>query len=474
MKNSTHIQVWNNCLHIIKDVIPPTSFNTWFAPIKAIGLEGSTFTIEVPSEFFREYLEEHYIEYISKALKREIGEQARLVYKVKVVQGGAITYPYQKQNEIKNKPVPFPRNESRQNINPFIIPGLQQLNIDPQLNPNYCFTNFIEGDCNKLGRAAGLTISLKPGNNAFNPLFLYGGPGLGKTHLAQAIGIEIKEKYPEKIVLYVSANRFQTQYMDAVNVKNKLTDFLHFYQMIDVLIIDDVQEFAEKPGTQNAFFHIFNHLHQQGKQLILTSDRAPVDLKGLEQRLLSRFKWGLSAELTVPTLNTRLEILKDKCFRDGIEIPINILNFLANRIIGNIREIEGTLISLIAHATLTKEKITLELAEKLTDKIVSNNNPEISIKKIQKTVCEYFGIAPDVLISKTRKREIVQARQIAMYLGRSLTANSLTAIGSQIGAKDHATVLHACNTVQDLISTDRAFKQYVADIEKILTPSPFM
>ncbi len=468
MNADLHIQVWNNCLQLIRGVIPSAQYKTWFTPIIPVSLSGSVFTIEVPSDFFRDYLEEHYINFISTALRKEIGKDAKLMYKVRIVKDEVpVTIPSQDMRTPVNKPIPVPHRDPSL-INPYVTPGLPQLNIDPQLNPDYSFANFIEGECNRLGRAAGLAIANSPGKNAFNPLFIYGGSGLGKTHLAQAIGIEIKNKYPDKTVLYVSANRFMTQYIDAVNVKNKMTDFLHFYQMMDVLILDDVQEFAEKQGTQNAFFHIFNHLHQSGKQLILTSDKAPVDLMGLEQRLLSRFKWGLSVELTAPSYNTRLEIIKAKSAKDGIQLPEDVLNFLASKVVGSIREIEGILVTLIANATCCREEITMELAQRLTDKIVSVDSREISLDKIQDEVCGYFKITRDLMLSKTRKREIVQARQIAMYLGRNLTKTSLAAIGAQIGGKDHATVLHACNTVSDLIETDRNFKQYVSDIEKLL------
>ncbi|MFA6334024.1 MAG: chromosomal replication initiator protein DnaA [Bacteroidales bacterium] len=468
MAEAQHTLVWNNCLQIVRDNIHPQSFRTWFEPIKAVKLIGNVLTIAVPSHFFREFLEEHYIDLISKALKRELGKEAKLEYNVKVVSNeAAVPIPQQSSVEIKNRSVPFP-NQAGHIANPFVIPGLQQLHIDPQLNPNYSFDNFIEGECNRLARSAGLTISANPGKSAFNPLFLYGGSGLGKTHLAQAIGISIKQQFPDKIVLYVSANRFQTQYMDAVNVKNKLTDFLHFYQMIDVLIIDDVHEFAGKAGTQNAFFHIFSHLHNLGKQLILTSDKAPVDLMDLEQRLLSRFKWGLSAELLPPDYQTRVAILKAKSYNDGISLPDDVVSFIASRVNTNIREIEGTLISLLAQSTLNNKKITLELAENLTEKLVSKSRSEISVGKIQKTVCEYFKINPEQFLSSSRKRELVQARQIAMFLSRNLTNSSLASIGSQTGGRDHATVLHAYNTVCDLIDTDRSFRKFVVDIEKQL------
>ncbi len=471
MTELNHKLVWNNCLQIIRDIIHPQSFKTWFEPIKAVKLVESVLTIEVPSDFFREYIEEHFIDLLSKSLRRELGKDAKLEYVVTVISdGGNITIPQKSSQELKNKPVPFP-NQPRNIANPFVIPGLRPLQIDPQLNPNYCFDNFIEGDCNRLARSAGLNIADNPGRNAFNPIFLYGNSGLGKTHLAQAIGIAIKERYPEKIVLYVSANRFQIQYMDAVNVKNQLTDFLHFYQMIDVLIIDDVQEFAGKTGTQSAFFHIFSHLHNLGKQLILTSDKAPAELKDLEQRLLSRFKWGLSAELAQPDFNTRMAILKAKSYKDGIDLPDEVISYIATRVSSNIREIEGTLISLLAQATLNNRKITLELAESLIDKLVSKNKTEISVVKIQKTVCDYFKISQDLFLSGSRKRELVQARQIAMYLSRNLTNNSLASIGSQTGGRDHATVLHAYNTVCDLMDTDRIFKKYVQEIEKQLKGS---
>ena len=468
MITEKHTIVWNNCLKVIGDIIPPTSFKTWFDPIVPLRLCENVLTIEVPSNFFREYLEEHFIDLVSKCLRRELGPQAKLEYSVRITaSGGLVTMPQQGIQSYKNRGVPFPMS-GMEITNPFAIPGIQQLHIDPQLNPSYSFDNFIEGGCNRLARSAGITIASNPGKTTFNPLFLYGGSGLGKTHLAQAIGIAVKEQVPEKIVLYVTANRFQIQYMDAVNVKNKLADFMHFYQMIDVLIIDDVHEFSEKQGTQNAFFHIFNHLHQSNKQLILTSDKAPVDLKGLEQRLLSRFKWGLSAELTSPDFQTRVAILKAKSYNDGIELSDDIINYIASRVTTNVREIEGAVVSLLAQATHNKKTITMQLVESMTEKLVSVHQAEVSVDDIQKEVCSYFGLQPDHLLSKTRKREIVQARQIAMYLSRNLTKTSLASIGAQIGGKDHATVFHACNTVCDLMDTDRQFRQYVVEIEKRL------
>jgi len=468
MPDCKHISVWNNCLNIIRDIIRPQSFRTWFEPIKAVDLKDSVLSIEVPSNFFREYLEEQYIELISKVLKRELGKDAKLEYRVRVVSGEeTVAFPQQQPDKkIKNRSLPYP--DINGITNPFVIPGLQQLEIDPQLNPLYNFENFIEGKCNQLARSAGLNISDNPGKGAFNPMFLYGGSGLGKTHLAHAIGIEIKRRYPEKIVLYVTANRFQTQYMDAATIRNKLTDFLHFYQMIDVLIIDDIQEFAGKAGTQNAFFHIFSHLHTLGKQLILTSDKAPVDLQDLEARLLSRFKWGLTAELLPPDYETRIEILKAKSYKDGISLPEEVISFIASKVSANVREMEGTLISLLARATLEKRTINLALVEELIDKLVGKSKIEFTIEHIQKVVCDYFQINNEPFLSSSRKRELVQARQIAMYLSRSYTKNSLAAIGLQTGKRDHATVLHACNTVCDLIDTDRSFRKYVVDIEKIL------
>ncbi len=465
-----HISVWNNCLNFIQQNIDPKQFNLWFRPIRPVSLVESTLTIEVPSEFFREYLEGAYLDILKAALKKELGVSAKLVYAaIPVKTQQPLVYPASHGNPPVNKTVSVETFNRGGNPGPFVFPGIQRVQVNPQLNPVYCFENLVVGECNKMGFTAGESISVSPGKTAFNPLFLFGGPGLGKTHLAQAIGIEIKKKYPELVVLYVPANRFKVQYMDAVNVRNKFTDFLAFYMKMDVLIIDDIQDLTG-PGGQNAFFNVFNHLHQSGKQLILTSDRPPVDLENFEERLLSRFKWGLSVELQAPDYATRLEMLKARAFREGVRLSDEVLEYLATKIKSNFRELEGALISLIANATLAHKEITVELAEKITQKIVGEQQNEVTIDKVQKVVCDYFNITRDDLLSKTRKRQIVQARQIAMYMSRTLINCSLSTIGAEIGGKDHATVLHACTTVNDLMSTDKTFKQYVTDIEKLLVP----
>lgn len=469
-----HVKTWENCLHIIKDNVPSISFRTWFEPIVPMKLEGNILTIQVPSPFFFEYLEEQYIDILKKTLRKELGTGAKLEYSVVVDNNQNTSKPYtvklptNNNKNLKNRPLSAPVSQEEKTIkNPFVIPGIQKLHIDPQLKRDNTFDNFVEGECNRLARSAAYAVAQNPGGTAFNPLMLYGDSGLGKTHLAQAIGIEAKERFPEKIVLYVNANKFQTQFAEATRNNNR-NDFLHFYQMIDILIIDDVQEFAGKEKTQETFFHIFNHLHQTGKQLILTSDKPPIELKGLEQRLLSRFKWGLTADLMVPDFDTRMQILKNKIYKDGIDIPEEVLEYIASNITTNVRELEGALISLLAQATLNKKEINLDLAIKMVNKLVKNTKREISIDLISKVVTDYFGMASDALQAKTRKREIVQARQIAMYFSKSMTKSSLASIGSQIGGKDHATVLHACKTVSNLKDTDKNFRVYIDEIERKL------
>ena len=467
--------MWENCLLFIKDNIKPQAYKTWFEPIKPIKILGDVLTIQVPSKFFFEWLEEHYIKLLRVALVKELGENAKLVYDVRMEntysnkKPHTVKFPSSNKKPFNSQGVTIPLDiDKRELKNPFIIPGIQKVKIESQLNPNYNFENFIEGDSNRLARSASMAVSNKPGGTSFNPLLIYGGVGLGKTHLAQAIGVRIKERYPEKTVLYISAEKFTQQYIDSVKA-NTRNDFIHFYQMIDVLIVDDVQFLSGKSGTQDVFFHIFNHLHQNGKQVILTSDKAPVDMQDIEQRLLSRFKWGLSAELMPPDYETRISILQSKMFRDGVEIPDEIVEYIAKNIKTNVRELEGVLISLIAQASFNRKEFTLPLIKQIVDKFVKNTKKEVSIDYIQKVVSKYFEMDVTTLQSKTRKRHIVQARQLAMFFAKRMTKASLASIGSQIGSRDHATVLHACKTVDNLTETDKQFRKYVDELTKKLT-----
>jgi chromosomal replication initiator protein len=344
-----------------------------------------------------------------------------------------------------------------------VIPGLKKMQIDSQLNPIYTFDAFVEGDCNRVARRAGKTVAEKPGTNSFNPLVIYGGVGLGKTHLAQAIGNEVKRQHPGKVVLYVSSEKFINQFQDHSR-NNAINDFIHFYQLIDVLIIDDVQFFNRAERSQDAFFAIFNHLHQSGKQLVLTSDKAPKDLDGMQERLLSRFRWGLSADLQIPDYEVRIEILEKKMKNDGLEMPRDVVKYVAYNINTNVRELEGALISLLAQSSLNKKEIDVELAKKVLRNFVKTSSKEITIDAIQKMVCEYFDVSYDKLLHKTRKREIVQARQITMYLAKAFTKNSLKNIGEHFGGRDHTTVIHSCQTVKDLMDTDSFFRENVMEL----------
>jgi len=466
----TAAQVWQSCLDFIEKNTTPDVFDTWFKPIKAVKLQDNVLTIEVPTALYYEWLETHYLDLLRAALTKVLGRKAGLMYQVKMSnrpgQQKNLTFPGNNTPRVDTANRPDKLPDKKKVLNPFIIPGIEKIKIQSNLNPNYTFDNFIEGPNNRLARNAGLAIA-RNNTLSFNPLFIYGGVGLGKTHIANAIGVEIKRLHPEKNVLYVSMEKFVQQYITSAT-NGARNDFIHFYQMVDVLIIDDVQFLAGKSRTQNVFFHIFNHLHREKKQLVFTSDKAPIDLKDVESRILSRFNWGLTAELKAPDFNTRKRIIENKLLRDGVEMPQEVIDFIATHIKSNIRDIEGVLTGIIAQAAFNQREINLELANEVIQHFVKQQKPEFSCDMIKQIVAEYFGISMKEFDSNSRKRKIVQARQISMYLAKKYTKASLETIGKRNGNKDHATVIYSLNVVQNLIDVDKKFRYIVRDIEALL------
>ncbi|KAA6342062.1 Chromosomal replication initiator protein DnaA [termite gut metagenome] len=464
MSGTNHVELWERCLVIIKDIIEEEVYNTWFIPIVSLKYEDQTLTLQVPSQFFYEYIEERFVDLLRSTLYKVIGEGTKLMYNVMIDKSSKTTINLEASNRstMTRQGNVYAANKAP---NIFQAPAVQDL--DSQLNPEYTFDTFIEGYNNKLARTVALSIAEKPAGTGFNPLFVHGGSGVGKTHLVNAIGTSVKEKYPNKRVLYISAYLFQIQYTDSVR-NNTTNDFINFYQTIDVLIIDDIQEFAGVTKTQNTFFHIFNHLHQNRKQLILTSDRAPILLQGLEERLLTRFKWGMVAELDKPTFELRRDILKKRMRRDGIEFPPDVIDYIAENVSESIRDLESVVISLIAHSTVYNKEIDLSLAECIIGKIVSKEKKKVTVSSIIEVVCEHFGLEPSAIHTDSRKREIAQARQIAMFLAKKHTNFSSSKIGKLIGNKNHATVLHACKVVQQQSEVDKKFLSDIKNIEASL------
>lgn len=461
-------KVWSNCLEIIKSNVSSQVYTTWFEPIVPVGIEKDIMTIQVPSQFFYEWLEEHYVNIIRKALVRELGDKAKLEYRIlldKNDKNSAVNYPNTKTGNAETNDTFMPITVGNQIKNPFVIPGIKKVTIDSQLNPVYTFDSFIEGDCNRLSRAAGFAVAKKPGGTAFNPLFLYGGTGIGKSHLLQAIGNQIKQITPGKTVLYLQADKFINQFIESAK-NNTTSEFINFYNLIDVLLIDDVQFFAGKDKSQEVFFNIFNHLHNNGKQLVITSDRAPKDIEGIEDRLLSRLKWGLMAEMSMPDYDTRYTILEKKMYADGVILPKEVVEYIAYNINTNIRDLEGAMIALLAQASLVKRDIDIDLAKKIIKNYVKSVSREVSVEYIQKTVCEFIGITTELLKENTRKREVVNARQISMYLAKKYTKNSLKEIGRHFGNKDHSTVIHSIQVVDNLLEVDKKFKEDVDELKK--------
>ncbi|MHB8851977.1 MAG: chromosomal replication initiator protein DnaA [Ignavibacteriaceae bacterium] len=447
---SSPFSAWNECLKSIKVGVSQMTFNTWFLPIKPLEIKNYTLKVQLPSQFFWEWIDEHYNTLINNTIHEVIGPEARLAYVIS------------EDNEV----VDFKTNNTLTQNSPaeIKIETVNKKDFESSLNSRYTFDNFINGEGNQLARAAASAISENPGGTSFNPLFVYGGVGLGKTHLIQAIGNKAQSNFPNKRIIYLSTDIFTVEFVEAIQ-SNKVNDFSNFYKKMDILIIDDIQFLIGKEKTQDLFFHIFNTLHQSGKQIILSSDKPPKDLKGLDDRLISRFQWGLTADIQPPDLETRIAILKRKSVDYGMNISGEILEYIANNITSNIRELEGCLIKLLANASLNSKEINFELVKKTVKEIATDRKVNVSIESITKSVCEYFRLDENKLRDKTRKKEIVLARQIAMYLSKDLTKSSLKTIGLHFGGRDHSTVIHACTSIELLKQSDISIRDIISTLK---------
>lgn len=459
----SHQAQWENCLHLIRQNVTEQIYKTWFEPIvfESYDEQLSTVLVQVPSPYIYEYLEQYYVRLMAWALNNSFKTNVKLTYRLVVDRenGKIVDMEGDRPAEID-----APQATTRGNASPTVLDAAVPQQLNPQLDAKKTFESFIEGDSNKLPRTVGLTIAEHPGKSTFNPFFVFGPSGCGKTHLINAIGVECKRLYPQRRVLYVSARLFQVQYTDAVR-RNTTNDFINFYQTIDVLIVDDIQEWMNSPKTLDTFFHIFDHLFRLGKQIVLASDRPPVDLNGVKDRLLTRFSCGLIAELEKPNEQLCIDILNSKCRRDGLKIPADVIQFIAQTANGSVRDLEGVVNSLMAYSIVYNSAIDMHLAERIIKRAVKVDNHPLTIDDIIEKVCRHYGVSQQNVFGKSRKREFVQVRQVSMYLAQKYTRMPASRIGQLIGGRDHSTVLHSCTAIEQRLKTDKAFAGEISSIE---------
>ncbi|MBO7546460.1 MAG: chromosomal replication initiator protein DnaA [Paludibacteraceae bacterium] len=457
---------WDKCKDLLRGELTESAFRTWFAGIEPLSFENGVLKLQLQSQFVAEYIEDNYSSLLGRVLFRVCGPGTRLEYRIPIDSTSGIgitTYSQGVEQEklLLARPPQSPASVAKQMQEP------QLPQLDSRLNPSQTFDSFVQGEVNRMARTVALSVARNPGKTAFNPLFIYGGSGVGKTHLLNAIGNQVKALYPDKRVLYFSANDFKMQYM-AASQNNKLADFLGFYQSIDVLLMDDIQFIKNLDRTQEVFFHIFNHLHQSGKQIVLASDKSPLEIKDVDERLITRFKWGFSGELHRPDFSLRRDILKNKVERDGVSLSDEVIDFIAKNVRDNVRDLEGVLASLLAYSTLSDEQISLELAERVVNQLVDVTIATITVNNIMDAVCEEFGVTTEQILSLSRQKEVAQARQVGMYLTRKLLNKPLIEIGNCFGGRTHATVLHAISCVKEEMSVAPVFKRQVTRLESRL------